>query len=149
MPKDIYDLYVSVQNERIRLRTNKNHTADIDALTKGFFSGLNLGLNYVEAKNPENGVVLVFLADGHINSFTENLKMANSLMPKDKLFTADMFVGLHFRISDSHDFYEKGIRWGFVYVLDLYRVFQDLNSVVAPRMTADHIKTVIKMLELL
>lgn len=149
MVKDIFDLFVRVQNERIRLRAEKNHPADINALTKGVFTGLNLGLHQMSAMGFEHSdLAITFLANGYHNPLSSNLEAANRLMPEDKPFTSAMFVGLSYRTSPSHRFYEKGMNWGFHYVLDLYQVFLDPSSeVVARRMTVDHVKAVVKMLE--
>lgn len=150
MSEDIYDLTVRVQNEMIRLRkASTYHPSDVNALLKGVFTGLNLGINYLEAKIFGNGeLVLTFLAGGRNNSLATNLAMANGLMPENRPFTSTMFVGLSYRTSKSHHFYEKGMEWGFSYVLDLYQAFLGLSSeVVARRMTMDHVKAVVKMLE--
>ncbi len=149
MTKDIFDLFVRVQNERIRLRAEKNHPADINALTKGVFTGLNLGIHQMAVKGFDHSdLAITFLANGYRNTITTNLEAANRLMPEDKPFTAEMFVGLSYRTSPSHRFYEEGMHWGFKYVLSLYQVFLDPSSeVVARRMTVDHVKAVVKMLE--
>jgi len=130
MSKDVYDLVVRIQNEMVALRKASGyHPADVNALLKGVFTGLNLGLNYLEARNTGNGeLVLTFLAGGRHNSLAINLDMANARMPENRPFTAEMFVGLRYRTSERHEFYEKGMRWGFRYVMDLYEAFRDPNS---------------------
>lgn len=148
MAHDVYDLVVRVQNEIIKYRKERRHSAYIDALIKGTLTGINFGREKLMAGGVTvDKELLKILIDPEL-SISDLIYQANSHLPIRKFFHTSLFVGGSYRQSvDCSRYYGKGIRWGYTYVMDLFEALKDPSTDEGARtMAIDYLSTVLETL---